>query len=128
MQIPRGSNNRYSVDFKNSIVTLHLTGRSANSLAKEYNVSVSTVTKWVKQVEQELCDNILNQRFDLPTRPNQVWLSDSTEVRYGINGEYKMRLCGVLDLYGRYLFDHYNQKRSISTITSTLIWTVKLFH
>lgn len=57
----------------------------------------------IKQAEQELRDNILNQQFNLATKPNQVWLSDSTEVRYGINGEHKLRLCGVLDLYGRYL-------------------------
>ena len=36
---------KYSNEFKESIVSLSQTGRSANSLAKEYNVSVSTVTK-----------------------------------------------------------------------------------
>ena len=43
-------NNRYSAEFKPSIVSLHKTGRLANSLSKEYNVSVSTVTKWINQV------------------------------------------------------------------------------
>ncbi|MCT4487159.1 MULTISPECIES: IS3 family transposase [Levilactobacillus] len=57
----------------------------------------------VKQAEQELRDNVLNQQFDKTTGPNQIWLSDSTEVQYGINGEFKARLCGVLDLHGRYL-------------------------
>lgn len=56
----------------------------------------------VKQAEQELRDNVLNQDFKVTER-NQVWLSDTTEVRYGVNGAYKARLCGVLDLYGRYL-------------------------
>lgn len=37
------------------------------------------------------------------TQPNQVWLSDFTEVVYGGTGEHKVRFCGVLDLYGRYL-------------------------
>lgn len=55
----------------------------------------------IKQAEQELRDNVLNQSFDV-TSQNQVWLSDSTEVRYGVNGENKVRLSGVLDLYGRY--------------------------
>ncbi|AOG31768.1 transposase [Lactiplantibacillus plantarum] len=32
-------------------MSLHKTGRSANSLAKEYNVSVSTVTKWINQAD-----------------------------------------------------------------------------
>lgn len=36
---------KYSNEFKESIVSLSQTGRSANSLAKEYNVRVSTVTK-----------------------------------------------------------------------------------
>ena len=42
---------KYSNEFKESIVSLSQTGRSANSLAKEYNVSVSTVTKWIKQAD-----------------------------------------------------------------------------
>lgn len=45
----KSSNNRYSSEFKSSIVSLHKTGRLANSLAKEYNVSVSTVTKWINR-------------------------------------------------------------------------------
>ncbi|MBP5810225.1 IS3 family transposase [Lactiplantibacillus argentoratensis] len=57
----------------------------------------------VKQAEQELRDNVLNQDFNQVTQPNQIWLSDSTEVVYGVNGEHKARFCGVLDLYGRYL-------------------------
>jgi len=43
------SNHRYSAEIKSSIVSLHKTGRSANSLSKEYNVSVYTVTKWINQ-------------------------------------------------------------------------------
>lgn len=48
--------------------------------------------------EQYMLDNVLHQGFDV-TAPNQVWLSDSTEVCYGTNGEHKMRLSGVLGLY-----------------------------
>lgn len=40
---------RYSSEFKSSIVSLHKTGYSANSLAREYNASVSAVTKWINQ-------------------------------------------------------------------------------
>lgn len=43
----KSSNNRYSAEFKSSIVAIHQTGRSANSLSKEYDVSVFTVTKWI---------------------------------------------------------------------------------
>ncbi len=42
---------RYSSEFRESMVSLSQTGRSANSLAKEYNVSVSTVSKWINQVD-----------------------------------------------------------------------------
>ena len=55
-----------------------------------------------KQKEIYIQDNVLNQNFEV-TGPNQVWLCDSTEIPYGLNGEYKVRLSGVLDLYGRYL-------------------------
>lgn len=60
----------------------------------------------VKQSEQYIQDNLLNQNFNV-SRPNQVWLADSTELSYGINGEYKVRLSGVLDLYGRRLFSYH---------------------
>lgn len=42
---------RYSTEFRESMVSLSQTGRSANSLAKEYNVSVSTVSKWINQAD-----------------------------------------------------------------------------
>lgn len=42
---------RYSEEFKQSIVSLSQTGRSANSLSKEYEVSVSTVSKWINQAD-----------------------------------------------------------------------------
>ena len=42
---------RYSEEFKQSIVSLSQIGRSVNSLAKEYGVSVSTVSKWINQAD-----------------------------------------------------------------------------
>lgn len=70
MPIPQNLTSRYSEDFKNSIVALHQTGRSANSLAKEYNVSVSTVTKWVKQSDPENTDE-LSSRERMLIKENQ---------------------------------------------------------
>lgn len=70
MPIPQNLTSRYSEDFKNSIVVLHQTGRSANSLAKEYNVSVSTVTKWVKQSDPENTDE-LSSRERMLIKENQ---------------------------------------------------------
>ncbi|WP_035456676.1 IS3 family transposase [Loigolactobacillus coryniformis] len=58
-----------------------------------------------KASEQYVQDNVLNQNFDTDA-PNKVWLSDSTELRFDPNGEYKIRLSGVLDLYGRLLLAH----------------------
>lgn len=40
----KSSNNLYSAEFKSSIVSLHQTDCSANSLYKEYKVSVFTGT------------------------------------------------------------------------------------
>ncbi|WP_260274279.1 IS3 family transposase [Pediococcus parvulus] len=59
----------------------------------------------IKQNEQYIQDNLLNQNFEV-SAPNEVWLSDSTELSYGVNGEYKVRLSGVLDLYGRRLLSY----------------------
>lgn len=47
----KNGSTRYSTEFKESIVSLSQTGRSANSLSKEYNVSVSTVSKWINQAD-----------------------------------------------------------------------------
>ncbi len=53
-----------------------------------------------REKEQHIQDNVLNQNFTVDG-PNKVWLADSTELTYGVNGEHKVRLSGVLDLYGR---------------------------
>lgn len=47
----QNSSTRYSQEFKESMVSLNQTGRSANSLSKEYNVSVSTISKWIRQAD-----------------------------------------------------------------------------
>lgn len=40
---------RYSEEFKQSMIRLKNNGCSATSLSKEYNVSVSTICKWIQQ-------------------------------------------------------------------------------
>lgn len=42
---------RYSKEFRESMISLSQTGRSANSLSKEYNVSVSTLSTWIRQAD-----------------------------------------------------------------------------
>ena len=74
-----------------------------------------------KESEQYILDNVLNQDFDVEV-PNEVWLSDSTELTYGVNGQYKMRLSGVMDLYGRRLLS-YNL-----SVTETAAAEIQVFH
>lgn len=59
-----------------------------------------------RQQEQYTLDNQLNQNFEV-SQPNEVWLADSTELKYGSNGEKSVRLSGVLDLFGRRLIAYH---------------------
>ena len=60
--------------------------------------------------QQYLQDNVLDQQFNA-SRPNQAWLADSTELVYGVNGQYKVRLSGMLDLYGRHLISFWHSMK-----------------
>lgn len=40
---------RYDEDFKKSLVSLHQNGKSQSQLAKEYGVSQTALSKWIKQ-------------------------------------------------------------------------------
>ena len=42
-------NNKYSEDFKQSIVSLYNSGKSSTELCKEYGMSSSTIHKWIKK-------------------------------------------------------------------------------
>jgi len=55
---------KYTEDFKQSIVTLYHSGKSMNSINKEYGISMSAISKWVKMYsEVKLEDNtILNAK------------------------------------------------------------------
>lgn len=59
-----------------------------------------------KESEQFIQDNLLNQNFEV-SNPYETWLADSTELKYGVNGEHKVRLSGVLDLFGRRLISYH---------------------
>lgn len=45
-------NNRYDEDFKKSIVALHQNGKSQVQLSKEYGISLTAISKWIKQYSQ----------------------------------------------------------------------------
>ena len=40
---------RYDEDFKKSLVALYNNGRTQTSLCKEYGVSITALSKWIKQ-------------------------------------------------------------------------------
>ena len=44
--------NRYNEDFKKSIVYLYNDGRSQAELIREYGISQSAISKWIKQYSQ----------------------------------------------------------------------------
>lgn len=67
--------NRYSSEFKESIVALSQGGKSANALAKEYGVSVSTVSKWINQDNPEHPE--LSEREKLLLKENKRLKSEN---------------------------------------------------
>lgn len=62
----------------------------------------------VKKVQRKKLDelftaqNILNQEFKNRAL-NEVWVSDMTELKYGINNEYSVKLSAVMDLHDGYI-------------------------
>ncbi len=74
----------------------------------------------VKRHEKYINDNLLDGQFDRQ-RPNEVWVTDTTEVLYGVDKLKKARVHIVLDLYGRYALSY-----NIS-VTETAISTIEAF-
>lgn len=90
---------------KDSSVTFPVTVKQVKRIMRSLDMRCQVRPKKrsrIKQQEQYIQDNVLNQKFDVGS-PNQVWLADSTELSYGVGGKYKLRLSGVLDLYGRHM-------------------------
>jgi len=94
---------------QDDMISFPVTFKQVRRVMRELNIRSQVRPKKhnrVKQAEQHLLDNVLNQKFDV-SAPNKVWLADSTELTYGVNGEHKIRLSGVLDLYGRRLLSYH---------------------
>lgn len=53
----RKSPRKFDEDFKKSIVKLYESGKSQNSLAKEYGIALSSVARWVKQYSEVQVDD-----------------------------------------------------------------------
>lgn len=91
-------------------VTEHVGRRRVTRLMRELGIECCVRRKKhnrMKQSEQHTKDNVLNQEFDQAKQPDQVWLSDFTQLAYGPHGEYSVKLSGVLDVYSGYLIAHH---------------------
>ncbi|MGU9560572.1 IS3 family transposase, partial [Lactiplantibacillus pentosus] len=78
------------------LITFRVTHKMVRRVMRELGLRCQIrVKKHSRQEasEQYVQDNILNQNFETDA-PNKVWLSDSTELSFGPNGEYKIRLSG----------------------------------
>lgn len=101
-------------------------GKILTHLKKEVEINPEPTIKQVKRIMRELrisCivrkkkknrkdlneryiqDNVLNRQFTAE-KPNQIWLSDSTQLEYGKGTTHKVRLNGILDTYGNYLIGY----------------------
>ena len=48
---------KYDDSFKKSIVTLHQNGKTQTQLAKEYGISLTAISRWVKQYSEIKIDD-----------------------------------------------------------------------
>ena len=48
---------KYDESFKKSIVTLHQNGKTQTQLAKEYGISLTAISRWVKQYSEIKIDD-----------------------------------------------------------------------
>lgn len=77
---------KYSEDFKKNVVKLYYDNhRSASSLAREYHVTVSTVTRWIKQYQSQSISlskdkNIIAKEYTRLEKENQE-LKEETSTR-----------------------------------------------
>ena len=49
--------NKYTEEFKKTIVTLHQNGKTQSQLNKEYGVSLSALNKWIKLYSEVKIDS-----------------------------------------------------------------------
>jgi Transposase and inactivated derivatives len=51
-----GTYRKYDEEFKQSLVNLHHSGKTQTALSKEYGVSTSALTKWIKMYSEVKID------------------------------------------------------------------------
>lgn len=92
-------------------VTESVTLKQVKRIMNKLGIRCQVRQKKRSRIQQQyLQDNVLDQQFNA-SRPNQAWLADSTELVYGVNGQYKVRLSGMLDLYGRHLISFWHSMK-----------------
>lgn len=67
----------------------------------------------IRNEEIYAAENVLNQEFKVSS-PNKVWVSDFTQITYGIQQEFKAKVSIVLDLHDGFVLAH-----NISTTETT---------
>ena len=55
---------QYDETFKKNIVALHQNGKTQTELSKEYGISVSAISRWIKWNCQEMCSRRIPKILD----------------------------------------------------------------
>ena len=73
---------KYDEDFKKSLVLLHQNGKAQAHLCKEYGVSRSAISKWVKQYSTVEIDDgeILTARLVMELQKRNVQLEEENLI------------------------------------------------
>lgn len=72
---------------------------------------------FVKTKPEQVGQNILNRNF-FASSPNEKWLSDVTEFKYGYSGQ-KLYLCAILDLYDNSVVSYHINHRNDNELVFT---------
>lgn len=79
--------------------------------------SVRAGAKKLYLQNQKRIENLLCQQFSV-SKPNEVWVSDVTEIKYG---KYKYFICVVLDLFSRKVIAfHISMKTTVQLVNRTI--------
>ena len=79
--------------------------------------SVRAGAKKLYLQNQKRMENMLCQQFSV-SKPNEVWVSDVTEIKYG---KYKYYICAVLDLFSRKVVAfHISMKATVQLVNRTI--------
>ncbi|WP_264230340.1 IS3 family transposase [Acholeplasma laidlawii] len=72
---------------------------------------------FVKTKPEQVGHNILNREF-FASNPNEKWLSDVTEFKYGYSGQ-KLYLCAILDVYDKSVVSYHIHHRNDNHLVFT---------